>query len=366
MKPRAIRARQGRVALLRGVLVAGAAFGLPGGAVAGVLPVLAAGSGESATPAATSSPAGAVLFGLFLALATLVLFLGLWRVTSAADPVEARLRQYGGAADAPLPLSGDRQVMTRPNHKSGSLGLRLAEALRGADLSWTATEYALIIVGAAVAGFLLGVWRLGILGGLLLGGLGGYLPIWNLRRLNTRRIKLFTQQLPDILTLMVGALRAGYGLAQSLQILVEQLPQPAAGEFARVVRAMGLGVPVQDALQAMADRIGTNDVELVVTTIIVQHQVGGNLAETLATIADTINDRLRIQREIGVMTSQQRLSGYVLVAMPIFIALIIALISPGYFKPFFEPGWARALPFVAVGMQLLGFVLMRKTIDIEV
>jgi tight adherence protein B len=133
---------------------------------------------------------------------------------------------------------------------------------------------------------------------------------------------------------MVGALRAGYGLAQSLQILVEQLPQPAAGEFARVVRAMGLGVPVQDALQAMADRIGTNDVELVVTTIIVQHQVGGNLAETLATIADTINDRLRIQREIGVMTSQQRLSGYVLVAMPIFIALIIALISPGYFKPF--------------------------------
>ncbi len=276
MKPRAIRARQGRVALLRGVLVAGAAFGLPGGAVAGVLPVLAAGSGESATPAATSSPAGAVLFGLFLALATLVLFLGLWRVTSAADPVEARLRQYGGAADAPLPLSGDRQVMTRPNHKSGSLGLRRPRRCAGGpfvDGHRVRPHHRGRRRGRLSAGRV----APGHPRGLLLGGLGGYLPIWNLRRLNTRRINLHpaTARYLD-----------PHGRCPARRLW----PGPVVADPRRAIAAAGrrrirpggagygLGVPVQDALQAMADRIGTNDVELVVTTIIVQHQVGGNLA----------------------------------------------------------------------------------------
>ena len=359
--PSVKRPIRSRLAGLFGAAVVFGALELPGGGSWGVLHALAA------SPAAeTASPETALLFGLLLALATLTLFLGLWRITANSDPVEGRLERYGGRPAAALPSYGATGADYLPKRQRTSLGLWLAEALRGADLSWTASEYTLIILASAGVGFLLGIWRLGMWGGLLLGTLGGYLPVWQLRRKKARRIRQFTEQLPDILTLMVGALRAGYGLSQALQVLVEQLPQPGAGEFARVVRATGLGVPVQEALQAMAERIGTDDVELVVTTITVQYQVGGNLAETLAIIADTIADRLRIQRDMSVYTSQQRLSGYVLAAMPIGLALLIGLISPGYFKPFFEPGWTRVLPFLALGMQLLGFVLMRKIIDIEV
>jgi hypothetical protein len=229
---------------LAGGLGAAAAFGaleLPGSGAWGVLPALA--TSPAADAAEVSSPGTALLFGLLLALATLTLFLGLWRITTHSDPVEGRLDRYGGPADAAPTGRGAADTDYLPKRQRTSLGLRLAEALRGADLSWTAGEYTLIILASAIGGFLLGLWRLGLLGGLLLGALGGYLPVWQLRRKRTRRIRQFTEQLPDILTLLVGALRAGYGLAQALQVLVQQLPEPGADEFARVVRPRAWACP---------------------------------------------------------------------------------------------------------------------------
>ena len=172
--------------------------------------------------------------------------------------------------------------------------------------------------------------------------------------------------LPDVLTLLVGALQAGYGLSQALEALVEQLPAPASTEFARVMRATTLGLPLQQALSQMSQRVPSDDLDLIVTAITVQYEMGGNLAQTLETIGTTVRDRLRMLREIRVMTAQQRLTGYVLAGLPFAVAAGMFLINPNYIGLLFQPGWIRIVPVVAVGMQIVGFLVIRRIVDIEV
>ena len=246
------------------------------------------------------------------------------------------------------------------------IGPRMANDLAAADLSMTATEYTTIILLAAAIGFLLGWLRGGLLVGTLLAIVLGYVPIFYLGSRRRKRRIAFTNQLPEILTLLVGALRAGHGLTQALNDLVEQMPAPASVEFSRVTRAINLGLPVARALNDMAQRIGTDDVDIVVTAIVVQSEMGGNLALTLETISDTVRDRIRMKREIRVLTSQQRMTGTVLALLPLALAGGLTVISPNYMKPLLQPGWIRLLPVAAVVMQLLGFFVINRILDIEV
>jgi len=133
-----------------------------------------------------------------------------------------------------------------------------------------------------------------------------------------------------------------------------------------VVRAIGLGLSVQEALREMADRVGTDDVDLVVTAINVQYEMGGNLAQTLEIIGETVRDRIRIKREIRVLTAQQRLSGYVLAVLPLILAALLFMLRPQYIGRLFEPGWIRILPVAAVLMMIAGFLVIRRILDIEV
>jgi tight adherence protein B len=237
--------------------------------------------------------------------------------------------------------------------------------LSRADVGLTAAEYTLIIVGVVVAGFLIGALRAGALVGLALGVVCGFLPILYLRFRAGRRQRAFTEQLPDTLTLLIGGLRAGYGLTQALDTLVDNLPPPSSTEFARVMRAIGLGLPVQQALSQMADRVGTDDIALVVMAINAQYEMGGNLAQTLETISETVRDRIRLLRDIRVLTAQQRLTGYILLVWPIVIGVGIYLLAPDYMSRLFEPGmfW---LPIGAVVMMIVGFLVIRRIVDIEV
>ena len=314
---------------------------------------------------------GSFLFSALVGLGTLIAFVGLWRTIKSHDPVEARVKEYALGSEivarggAPVPR---RTLRYRLNHLLSGLGLgpRLAAALTQADLPLTAAEFVVVIGGAFVLGFLVGTWRVGSVFGLVLGAIMGCVPVVYLRRMRRRRQGAFSAQLPDVLNMLVGALRSGYGVTQALQMLVDQLPPPASKEFDRVVRGVGLGLTVQQALSDMVGRVGTDELELVVTAINVQHETGGNLAETLDIIGETIRDRIRIEREIRVFTAQQRLSGYILAALPVALALIIFAINPGFFAPFLEPGWPRMLPIAAVVMQVAGFVIMRRILDIEV
>jgi tight adherence protein B len=193
----------------------------------------------------------------------------------------------------------------------------------------------------------------------------GFVPVFYLRSRQRRRQRAFTEQLPDVLTLLVGALRAGQGLSQAMEMLVEQLPPPASQEFARAMRAVRLGQPIQQALLEMADRVGTDDLDLVVTAMNVQYEMGGNLAQTLDTIGVTVRDRIRLKRQIRTLTSQQRFTGYVLALWPLALAAALYFLNPSYLKQIFVPGWIL-LPIGAVVLQIAGFLVIRRIVDIEV
>jgi tight adherence protein B len=311
---------------------------------------------------------GPLLFAALVGFAVLLGFLGLWRTLGTRDPVEARLAELGAQSAIEDDEIARPRAMSRLNRMLAGFGFgtRLAEQLSQADLSLTAAEYSLIVAGAIFLGFFFGTWRGGLLVGVLIGIGAGLIPIFYLRMRASRRRRAFTQQIPDILTLLVGALRAGYGLTQGLGLLVDQLGEPAKVEFARVMRAISLGVPVQRALSDMARRIDSSDLDMVVTAINVQYETGGNLAQTLETISSTVRGRIQLLREIQVLTAQQRMTGYVLAGLPFVVGIVLYLINPSYILRLFQPGWIRLLPIGAIVLMIIGYFIIRRIVDIEV
>jgi len=307
---------------------------------------------------------------ILVGIAVLIFFVGVWRLAPQRDPVAERLDEYGWENIAPEWAEDERQgaafdLVDRLVNLFG-VGPTLARMLVQAGVPLTVAEFSLILLATTVIGFVIGTVRINFIFGLLVGAGLAVIPFIYLRIQCSRRSQAFTQQLPDILTLLTGALRAGYGLNQALGVLVEQAPAPTSTEVARVLRAVNLGVSLQRALRDMARRAGSDDFDLIVTAINVQYETGGNLAGVLETIGDTIRDRIRILREVRALTAQQRLTGYILASLPIFLFVVMSFLSPGYFDPFFEPGLIRLLPAGAVVMMLAGFLLIRKIVDIDV
>ncbi len=320
-----------------------------------------------------------LIFGFLVAVSVMIGFIAVWRLVETRDPTEDRLRRYAESQEAPPVDEGRRRRrqtqpwMTRLLARF-NVGPRLAIALSRADVPLTVAEFLLIVLGAAAVGLLIGLFQvgpalgppIGPLAGVGLAGVFSLLPFIYLRVKRARRQRMITEQLPDVLTLLVGSLRSGQGLSQALGMLVDEVPPPAGDEFARVNRAMELGMSVQDALWDMADRVGSDDLDLVVTAITVQYEMGGNLAETLETIAETVRSRINLLREIRVLTSQQRYTGYVLALLPLIAGLLIFIVNPPYMARLFEPGWVRILPAGALLMQIVGFFIMQRIVDIEV
>lgn len=314
---------------------------------------------------------GPILFAALIWLAVMILFMAVWRFAPQRDPVEARLRDYGFQPGVDLEAAGDaparRRLPLMQRMVNGfGLGPALALGLMRADLAFTAAEFALIVLVAGGLGFALGALRSSVLLGVLLGFAGAAAPLVYLRYRQGRRLRQLTQQIPDVMTLLVGALRAGYGLNQALEALVHQMPAPSSVEFGRAVKAVSLGVPVTRALQDMARRVGSDDLSLIVTAIVVQYEMGGNLAGVLETISDTVRERIRILREVRVLTAQQRLTGYILAGFPAFLAFGIWLSQPDYFAPFFQPGPLQLLPLMVLVSMIIGFFVIRRIVDIKV
>jgi len=316
---------------------------------------------------------GPLLFGAAVGLCVLIGFVATWRMLGRRDPVTTRLREFGvserdltspaGISDTAgrLRWSGTNRMLS-----ASGLGPRLAFALVQADLPLTAAEFALIMVMFFLASALIGALRLGLPLGILIGLLLACLPLLYLNSRRRRRQRAFSEQIPEILTLLVGALRAGYGLSQAIGVVVKQVAPPASVEFGRVIRAVGLSLPIDRALTDMANRIGTDEAGMLVTAINVQYETGGNLAQTLDIIGDTIRDRLRMQREVRVLTSQQRLTSYILVALPIGLAFVLRMLNPSYIQQLFQPGLMRIVLVGVLLMWIVGFLVIRRIVDIEV
>lgn len=189
--------------------------------------------------------------------------------------------------------------------------------------------------------------------------------VW-LKRRQSGRLKTFNEQLPDTITLMGNTLRSGLSLVQSMEMISREAEPPISEEFGRVVREIALGVGPQDALRHMVRRIASDDLDLMVTAVLVQFEVGGNLAQILDTIAGTIRERVKIKGEIKTLTAQQRGSGMMLSGMPIALSGLFFLIAPSFIGKLFTPGPWLVLPVCAGIMVAIGFVLINKITDIEV
>ncbi|MEW6242698.1 MAG: type II secretion system F family protein [Bacillota bacterium] len=246
-----------------------------------------------------------------------------------------------------------------------SISPRLSEWLEQADLKLRVSEFLSICVAVAGAAGLAGFLLRGIEGSVILAGAGTAAPWILLRnRINARR-RAFLRVLPDALTLMANSLRSGHSFMQALDMLSREMPAPAGSEFERVVKETRLGVPTEESLTALAKRLNTGDLDLVVTAILIQRQVGGNLAEVLDKINHTIRERIRIAGEVRTLTTQGRLSGWVISMIPIALALFFYVMDPGFMSPLFTSSLGRVLLLCGVIMQLAGMALVRRIVDIQ-
>ena len=316
---------------------------------------------------------GVMIAAILVGLSVLTLFAAMRSMLPQGDPIEDRLKEFGlteyvrqgKRAQATNEQKERFQGLGRLANGFG-FGDKLQIMLLRADVPMSTGEFTAILLAIAAGGFLLGAWRAGILIGILAAAALMVLPVFYLKQRQARRRNAFTNQLPDVLTLLVGSLRAGYGLSQAIELVAREVPEPAAKEFQRVIRGMSLGLSMHKALEGMAERVESDDLDLVVTAINVQYEMGGNLSTVLENIRETIRQRVRVLREVRVLTAQQRMTGNILAGMPILLAVALSVISPGYFDPFFEEGWVRMLPLGAAGMMVLGFVFIRKIVNIKV
>jgi len=247
----------------------------------------------------------------------------------------------------------------------------LQERLEKADVLLRPNEFAALAFLSVTLGCLFGlVWYKSKVAAGLFAVIGGCVPFIWLRLAGWGRLQLFNGQMLDTLLLLSNAVKAGYSLLQAMEMIARETPPPMGKEFQRVVRETGLGVTVEDALVNMKNRVPSDDLDLMVTVVLIQRQIGGNLSEILDKIAHTIRERSRIMGEISTLTAQGKISGAVIGGMPIGLGFIISLINPGYINTLFtyNEGLIKGWYLIAVGvaLELIGFFFIWKIIDIEV
>ena len=252
-----------------------------------------------------------------------------------------------------------------------SFAAAIQRDLARANLRLTVGEYLLIHVASVGGGLILGTLLKGVTVGIALAVVAFYAPRMFVNAAQRRRTKAFGSQLADTLMLMSNSLRAGYSLLQSMETVAREAPQPTADEFGRVTREVGLGLTPEQALLNLYRRMESEDLDLMVTAINVQHEVGGNLAKIFDTLSETIRERGRIQGEIKTLTAQQQLAGIVISILPIGLSGVLFLMNRSFFDPFFTSQTviclpAFALPIIALLMVSAGYASIRKLIQIEV
>lgn len=332
-----------------------------------------------------------LVVAIVAAMAILLIAVGI-ATSGQGSGITTRLERYAAGAEkekvvAPQGQSIGSKVsqsaaLTRLNKvvEGRDFGANLAREIAAADLKLKVSEYLAIWAGVTIGTpfvflFLsIGLPALRSPIALLLAVVLGFIaPRFWLGRRKSGRLNAFNKQLPDTITLIANALRAGSSFLQAIELVVRESRPPVSVEFARVIREVNLGLPFETALENIVRRVRSDDLELMATAISIQYTVGGNLAEILDSIAFTIRERVRIKGEIKTLTAQQRMSGYVVGGLPFGLAFFIYLAAPAFFDPMFEnPPGILGLPagviILAVGLisMATGFMFIRKIVDIEV
>jgi tight adherence protein B len=239
--------------------------------------------------------------------------------------------------------------------------------LEQANLTWSAAQTLVNLTAvASVLTALMLVLQLPLVAALGT-GLGAFvLPMLYFYKRRKARLKRLVNQLPDVFELLSQALRAGHSLASGMQLVAKEMPDPAGTEFGRVFHEQNLGLKIEDAMRNMADRVDLLDVRFFVTAVLIQRQVGGDLAEVLDKIGKVISERIKLFGTVQALTAEGRLSGYVLLALPVIVLLVMLKINPDYATMLFFDPLGKMMLTTAIVMQLMGWAMIKKIVNIKV
>ncbi len=243
---------------------------------------------------------------------------------------------------------------------------KVSSLLERADLPLRAAEALFFYVAGVVLVTLMGLFGLGLVPGLVLGVLAAIMPIAVVNFIAGRRAKAFVSLLPDTLALLSGSLRAGYSLMQGVEAVSQEVEEPMGKELRRVVTEARLGREVEDSMDSVAERMSSPDFAWAVMAIRIQREVGGNLAELLMTVSETMVQRERLRRDVNALTAEGRMSAIILALLPIGLGLFMWASNPVYMSPLGNTGIGQAMLGVATVAAIIGFIWMKKTITIEI
>lgn len=327
----------------------------------GLLPAFAYGRGGAAGLA--------LLVGL-LVLGAVALFFS----SANADRLRVKVQQHV----APTPKRVKKEKKERLQSLKGlfqlteqALGrtrywLHLSRLIERADLPMKTAEL-FYLMAASCIGLGLLFTAAGSSGLLSLVGLvgGALLPVAVVWVKAQRRLAAFENQLPDLLIGIAASLKAGHSFKQGLQAIVDEGVEPAGKEFKRVLTETRLGRPLDDALNDMAQRVGSNNLSFIVTAISVQAQVGGSLASLFDMVADTVRNRQQFARKIKALTAMGRMSAYVLIGLPFLLAGAMTLMNPGYMAPLYQTSAGHKMIVVSLLMMVLGSMFLKKIVSFK-
>jgi tight adherence protein B len=283
-----------------------------------------------------------------------------------------QLRDFGAAVSAgPSTVLRDVQRVEAKWMKAIAERIPQLRGLKGAleqaAVQWTPQSFVTLSIGLALGAAVLMAVVFPVLPAVLLAAaLAGSLPFFHVRRKVKKRLAALEEQIPEAIDLIGRAMRAGHPLSAGLKMASEETAEPLAGELRRVFEEQRFGMPFEDAMLGLCDRVNLIDVRILVTAILVQRDVGGNLAEVLDKIAYVIRQRFTIRRQLRVYTAQGRFSGIVLALLPVAVGSALFFINRPYMITLFFDPIARYFLILAVILQILGYFWIRKIVDIEI
>jgi tight adherence protein B len=242
----------------------------------------------------------------------------------------------------------------------------LSRLLERGDVPLKTVEFAYVILACGLfLGFVVSV--MGLHGIFLFVAfiLGALVPIGFVWRKSKKRLAAFDEQLPDLLMAVAASLKAGHSFKQGIQTIVEEAQDPSKKEFQRVLAEASLGRPVEASLSDMAERLGSKNFSFIVTAVTIQNQVGGSLAGLFDMVADTVRQRQQFQRKIKALTAMGRASAYVLIALPIFLAMLLTAVNHKYMRPLFFSSAGHTLIIVGLVAMSIGSVILRKIVSFK-